>query len=358
MGLLVNKAVRGAVSQSKLATGYAVTSICFVLIACNVAAFIFLPKIIAPLAIILSNAVTIVLMLIAVRPINALIQEEFSRKAAELMENEKAQKELSDKVTSLESRNRELESRLDTFTQTAQVPSNVSLSFKLETMAYDKSGYIVKEEPLERFLRDPAYGIPERMGLLDKVTKWMDDITHPGQKKVLYIGKYYIKASIGLDFTKIKFAVDEGKLLLFGVTFTKLNDLAYDRDPDEVEHCWLLNEDPLGGITINDSGLYADFTQAYAAAREAEATKALEAEVEGLCAHYTEVFRNGLQARFPAVEFKDHIEDSTLTWYSLRDHIRDERIYPIASNMLLMADVLSGYIGAGDHGSAPALGNG
>lgn len=347
MGLFIQKAVKGALSKSQVATGYVVTSACFLLIACNVAVFVFLPRVIAPLAIILSNVVTVILMLVALRPINTLIQSEFKRKAHELMEKERAETELKEKVSTLERANRELESRLDTFMQTAQVPANVSLSFKVETMTYDKTGYIVKEEPLERFLEDPAYRLSEHRGLVEKLSKWMDDIAHPGQKKVLYIGKYYIKASIGLDFTKIKFALDGGVLRLFGVTFSKLNDLAFERDPDDVEHCWLLNEDSLGAVAINDSGLYRDFTEAYAAARETEAGETLAAEVESLCAHYTEVFRKGLESRFPGIEFTDHIEDSPLTWYSLKEHIRDERIYPIATNMLLMADVLSGYVAAG-----------
>ena len=346
MGLFIHRAVRSALDKHKVAGSYFVTAICIVLIACNVAAFLFFPKMVSALAIILSNVITVLLMLVAVQPINSLIQHEFTAKARELVEKEKAEEALEQKVLSLESRNRELESRIDTWAQTASVPPNLSFTFKVETMTFDKSGYIVKEEPLERFLNDPAYKLSDKKGLLDRFNKWMDNLAHPGGKKVLYIGKYYIKASIGLDFTKIKFSTDGGALTLFGVKFSKLNDLAIDRDPEEVEHCWLLNEDADGITTINQSGVYEEFTNVYSQLRGQEADTALAAEVDALCDHYTSVFRSNLAARFPGVEFCDHIEDSAATWYSLKEHIQDSRIYPIASNMFLMADVLGGYIDA------------
>lgn len=325
---------------------YAIASVCILLIAGNVAVFIFLPKVIAPLALILSNTITAILMLISAQALSSVIQHELTRRSAELAEKEAKERELEEKVQTLENRNRELESRLDTWKQAGADPANVSFTFKLETMTFDKSGYIVKEEPLERFISDPAYGLSDRKGLLERLNKWMDDLAHPGAKKVLYIGKYYAKASIGLDFSKIKFSADGGSLVLFGVKFSKLNDLAIDRDPDEVEHCWLLNEYADGITSINQSGVYEEFTEVYSRFREEEAHQAIAAEMDALCEHYTEVFRTNLAERFPGIEFCDHIEDSDATWYSLKEHIQDSRIYPIASNMFLMADVLNGYIEA------------
>lgn len=341
MSIFFSKASKAIIDKNKVATSYFVTGACFLLIAGNVAVFLFIPKIMLPLAVILSNAITIVLMLLAVRPINDLIQREFEKKALQLVEQQQQEQALKDRVQELENLNSELERRIDTWAQTASVPSNINLSFKVETMTYDKSGYIVKEEPLDRFLHDPAYKLADKTGFLDTVTKWVDSLSHPGEKKVLYIGKYYLKASIGIDFTRIKFSVNDGVLTLFGVRFTKLNDLAITRDEDEVNHCWLLNETPVD-ININPSELYREFTEVYSEYREKEAQEALEKEVELLCDRYTEVFRSNLIARFPGIEFCDHIESSPATWYSLKEHMQDERVFPIASNMLLMADVLSG----------------
>ena len=341
MGIFYSKAAKAIIDKNKVATSYFITGACFLLIACNVAVFLFIPKIMLPLAVILSNAVTIILMLLAVQPINNLIQREFAKKAAQLVEQQHEEQALKDRVVELEHLNSELERRMDTWAQTTRTPSHINLSFKLETMTYDKSGYIVKEEPLDRFLDDPAYKLADKTGFLDTLTKWVDSLSHPGEKKVLYIGKYYIKASIGIDFTRIKFAVNDGVLTFFGVRFTKLNDLAVTRDQDEVNHCWLLNETQ-EGISINPSEFYREFTEAYSRYREKEAQEALEKEVEMLCDRYTEVFRSNLVARFPGIEFCDHIESSPATWYSLKEHMQDGRVFPIASNMLLMADVLSG----------------
>ena len=173
MGIFFPKGIKAIADKNKVAMSYFVTCACFLLIACNVAVFLFIPKIMLPLAVILSNAITVLLMLLAVRPINALLQREFAKKAEQLQEEQKEEQALRDRVKELENRNNELERRMDTWAQTASVPSNVNLSFKLETMTYDKSGYIVKEEPLDRFLEDPSYKLADKKGILDKLTQWM-----------------------------------------------------------------------------------------------------------------------------------------------------------------------------------------
>ena len=53
------------------------------------------------------------------------------------------------------------------------------------------------------------------------------------------------------------------------------------------------------------------------------------------------MFRENLSQRFPAVAFCDSIDDSTASWFSLKEHLHDGRILGIASNMFLMADVMS-----------------
>jgi hypothetical protein len=344
MGLFLNKAIKAALDKKKLATSIAITVVCVVLILVNVSVFVFFPRIIAPLAVVLSNAITLILMLLAIRPINDLIQNAFEKKAHELVEKESEERQLRERLAMLEGRNRELESRIDTWSQTAGAPSDVQLTFKVETMTYDKTGYIVKEEPLERFLSDPAYKLPGKKDMIDRISTWVDDRLHPGQKKVLYIGKYYVKASIGIDMSKIKYAVgDGGALTLYGVRFTKLNDLAIKRDDNDVNRCLLINEDG-ENVAINQSELYTDFIEIYAAKRAKETDTALEGEVETLCRSCTEAFRNNLSARFPGITFCDSIEGTDATWYSLKENFSNERIRSIAANILLMADALGGYV--------------
>lgn len=344
MGLLFKKAIKSSLERGKVLASYLVAALCLLLIAANVAAFLLFPRIAAPIAIVLSNAVTVALMLVAFQPVNNLLQNAFAKKARELADNEAHERQLTERVITLENRNRELSSRIDTWSQTAANPANVNLTFKVETMTYDKSGYIVKEEPLDRFLSDPTYKLPDKKDMIDRIATWVSDLVRPGKKKVLYIGKYYVKASIGLDFTKIKYSVGEnGDLTLYGVRFTKLNDLAIKRDEGDVNHCWLLSEDG-ENVSINNSELYSDFRQVYAAARSQETDRALEGEVESLCRNYTDAFRTNLRARFPGIDFCDKIEDTDATWYSLKENIANERMRTIASNMFLMADALGGYV--------------
>lgn len=345
--MFIKKAVKSSLDKNQLTKSYIIAVVFIILVALNVGAFMFFPKTAAPIAIILSNVITVLLMLFAIQPLNTLIQNELSKKAASLEEQGRAQEELRSRLATLEMRNHELESRLDTWTQMAGTPANVNLSFKLETFVYDKTGYVVKEEPLERYLEDPRYKISDKKGLSDKLSRFVDNLTHPGGKKVLYIGKYYVKASIGLDFTKVKFSTDGGQLALAGVRFTKLNDLAIEKDPEDVNHCWLLNEDG-DEVTINQADVYRDFTGAYANMRSQEAKAALDEEVDALCKRYTDVFRANLAVRFPNITFCDQIEDSQATWYSLREHSRDAKVSQVAANMLLMADALSGYNEAAD----------
>ena len=344
MGLFLNKAIKAAVDKKTLAASFAITAVCAVLVVVNVAAFTLFPKIIAPLAVVLSNAITLILMLFAIRPINDLIQNAFEKKAHELVEKESEERQLRERLALLEGRNRELESRIDTWSQTAGAPSDVQLTFKLETMTYDKTGYIVKEEPLERFLSDPAYKLPDRKDMIDRIATWVDDRLHPGKKKVLYIGKYYVKASIGIDMAKIKYSVGEGgALTLYGVRFAKLNDLAIKREEGDVNRCWLITEDD-GNVAINQSELYTDFIEVYTRNRVRETDEALEGEVETLCRSCTEAFRNNLSARFPGLSFCDSIDGTDATWYSLKENFSNERIRTIATNILLMADALGGYV--------------
>ena len=137
---------------------YLATAGCLILIILNVGLFVFLPKSAAPLWVVISNVITVLIMLLAVKPIMTLQDKEIDEKALAKAREEEA---LRGKIASLESENRELASRLDTYSQSAGVPSSVNFTFKLETMTYDKSGYIVKEEPLEKFLEDPAYKLAD-----------------------------------------------------------------------------------------------------------------------------------------------------------------------------------------------------
>lgn len=338
MGLFKNDILSSA-GKGKQIKSYALVVVCAILVICNLAFFLSASKMAPWLAVLLSNAITIGLLLLAIRPINSLMQKEFSRQAHELVEKEKEELAMKQRITELEAQNRELESRLDTWSQTAGMPSNVILTSKVETMAFNKSGYIVKEEPLEGFKADPAYGLQEKKGFLEKFSKFMDDVANPGKKRVLYIGQYNASAVLGLDFGKICFAVKKDTLYLYGIDIAKL----HDQSSSKVNHCWLLSGDSEEELSLSLTGSYKEFLDIYKAERQKETTQAVEAEMEGLCRMYTDTFRRSLSQRFPGLAFVDSMDDPSLTWLPLGQHLRDERINRIATNMFLMATALNGY---------------
>ena len=341
MGLFIRKAVRSALDRSKVAAGYAMAAVCIVLIIINILGFMFFPRLAAPIAIVLSNVITLVLSLVAFRPLQGLIQKAFASQARELVDKEREQRLLEEKLSTLENENRELSSKLDTTNQVAGIPSVIQFTCKLETLRYAKTGYLVKEEPVDKFLEDPQYRLSDKKGIFNQFSKWMDTLTHRGPRKVLYIGKYYVNASVGIDFSKMKYALRDNTIVFSGARFTKLNDLQIVADEGDVNHCWLLNEPENGEMTINTSGLYKDFTEVYAAIRQRETAEALEQEVQQVCTHYTQVFRKALLERFQGrVAFYDEdLDQSTDSWISLQE-TRDSRVVSMANNMFRVANVI------------------
>lgn len=345
MGLIIRNVFKDAMGQANLMKSYLIVSFCAILIATNVACFIFLPKIIAPLAIILSNVVTVLITLIAFQPINTILKKAFDEKARELVEKEKQEEELKDKVSDLESRNAELLSRLDTWGQMAYAPARVNFSAKLETMTYEKEGYIVREEPVDEKL----FTIAEPQGLVDMYKVWRDENVHSGPKSVLYIGKQYAAKALGIDFSKVKYAFNEGKLLVSGANISILHDLSPVKGDSDIEHCWVLNNDPDKRdktkklVSINTAAHYSEIPATFSRMCKEQAGQEVDAEVDTLCRQYTQVFRKCLTDHYPGIEFCDSIEDTPFTWYALNECPSDKRVVPIASGMFLVANVLKDF---------------
>ena len=74
MGLIFKKKTRLGLDRKKVVASYFVLGVCILLMAVNVGGFIFFPRLMAPLAILISNAITLILAIIAFRPINALVE--------------------------------------------------------------------------------------------------------------------------------------------------------------------------------------------------------------------------------------------------------------------------------------------
>ena len=293
MGIFFKKKTRQGLDRKKVVASYTVLGICILLMAVNVGSFIFFPRLMAPLAILLSNAITLILA-------------------------------------------------LDTRAQTEGMPADIDFTFKLEQMEYAKKGYVVKEEPLEAFSSDDRF-----RNLIPDVSLWnkmLDALSmkDQGVRKVLYIKKYYYKVSIGIDFSKIKFSFADDKVFFSGVKFTRLHDISSELTPDgdDIDHCWILNSADKWS-EIKHSAYYDAFKEAYARMQEAETRDSLEAEVESLCQQYTLIFRRSIQSRFPQVSFVESIEDSDRSWYALREGGQYRMVRDIAANMLLLTNVIN-----------------
>ena len=341
---ILELAGKGSIIKSNI-----IVVFCAILIAGNVGAFIFLPHILAPLALVLSNVVTVILMVIAFQPISHIMQSILNKKEEEICERKKAEKDLADRIESLENENRELTSKLDTWGQMAAAPSSVTFASELITRIYEKKSYLVKEESLEELIADPNFKPADPASFKERFLKWRDDLSHSGEKTVLYIGKHYESKALGIDFSKVKYAVEGGRIALYGASITMLHNLAPAIDEGDIEHCWVLNNDQDKNdkkkkiISINTADHYSDIPELYSKQCQSHAKEEVDAEVKSLCEHYTKIFRDCLSQHFPGVVFVDSIEDSTTTWYALNENAQDKRIAPIASGMFLVSNILKSF---------------
>ena len=341
MGFFFKKRTRAALDRKKVVASYAVLCVCILLIAVNVASFIFFPRLMAPLAILLSNAITLVLAIIAFRPINALIENLLEKRQQELLAQQAREQELEKKVHQLETRNRELENRLDTRSQTEGMPADIDFTFKLEQMEFSKKGYVVKEEPLASLKGDERFKnlVPD----VSIFNKMLDALMmkDQGVRKILYIRKYYYKVSIGIDFSRIKYTFADDRILMAGVKFSRLHDISSELEPDadDIDHCWILNTLD-NWAEIKHSAYYDLFKEAYTRMQDAETRDSLDTEVESLCRQYTDIFRRSIQSRFPLADFVESIENDDRSWYALREGGRYQMVRDIASNMLMLTNVI------------------
>lgn len=341
-GLFFKKRIREVLDPRDVTVSTLAVALCALLIVVNVAFFALFPRLLAPMAVVLSNGVTVLLAFLAFRPASRLLQGMLEKRQEELLAKVEEERALRDQVAQLENRNRDLESKLDTRLQTDAAPGDVNFTFKLEQMEYAKKGYVVKEEELPSLLTDTRFKdlLPET-GPVGKLLAAVG-LKESGVRKILYLKKYYYKVSVGIDFSRIKFAFDGNDRILFsGVKFSLLHDITgeLERDLRDIDHCWVLNATDTRTEILRGAE-YDALKVAYARLQEEETKRSLEEEVGLLCRRYTEVFRRSLQDRFPQVDFVDGIEDSDKTWYALGEGGAWRTVREVASNMLMLTDVI------------------
>ena len=327
---------------------------CFLLVAVNVAFFLLFPRLVSGLAIVLSNAVTLVLTILAFKPINDWLQADLLERQQQLFAKLEKDRELERKVESLEQENRLLTDKLDTRSQTAALPMRLDYTFKVEQMEYAKQGYVVKEEEVDALDRD-KFAIPDRKFfetiLEDSLLK------EASIRKILYIHKFYYKVSLGIDFRKMMYSVDDGKVLFYGVRFEKLHDISSEMVPEggDIDRCEILKVS--GDKTeIRQDKEYESLKAQYRQVQAAEVKTGMEEEVDALCSQYTAALHESIRSRFgDRVDFVDSIEDyRDKNWYALKAST-DPAVQEIAANMLMLTTVMNKTQAIGEEAGARLL---
>ncbi len=323
---------------------------CMLLIIGNIAVFAYLSAatlIPSVLVVVASNLITILITFAIYKPINNIIEEEVQTRIndetsaqmkllAEKNELLQQKKHLEDVAIQREQQIKKLESELDTARQYKSISSNANTVLKLETMEYEKEGYIVKEE----FVRDTDLGrdIPK-----DSMLKLQ--FKDKGEQKILYIKKFHEKAIIGIDIAKIRFCRHNGLIYLEGVSVQNLHqEMTVRNDEGNYERCMILNVEDGDPISINTASKYDYFKHDYQIRQKDILDYDFNQEVRSICSSYTNVIQTNLYNKFPTVRFVDgRLEDAIgltdATIYQLNTS-NDLNILEVSSSIVLIANTI------------------
>ena len=313
---------------------------CLVLVGVNIAFFLLFPRLVSGVAIVLSNIITVILTFLAFKPINDWLQADLVERQQQLIAKLEKDRELERKVETLEQENRTLTDKLDTRVQTGTLPVQLDYTFKVEQMEYAKQGYVVKEEEVDALDRG-KFDIPDRKFfetiLEDSLLK------EASIRKILYIHKFYYKVSLGIDFRKMMYSIDNGRILFYGVRFEKLHDISSELQPEggDIDRVEILK---ISGdkTEIRQDKEYESFKAQYRQAQAAEVKTGMEEEVGALCDQYTAALHESIRTRFgDRVDFVDSIEDyRDKDWFALKGST-DAAVQEIAANMLMLTTVMN-----------------
>ena len=313
---------------------------CFLLIGANVCFFLFFPHLLSTVAIVLSNVITLILTFLAFKPLNSWLQDSLMERQQALIEKMEKDRELERKVEALEQENRSLSDKLDTRVQTGALPVHIDYTFKVEQMEYAKQGYVVKEEEVD-LLDRTQFDVPDRKFfetiLEDSLLK------EASIRKILYIHKFYYKVSLGIDFSKMMYALDGGRVLFYGVRFEMLHDITSEMDPEhgDIDRVDIVK---ISGdkTEIRQDKEYEPLKEQYRSARAQEVKTGMEEEVHALCSQYTAALQESIRSRFgDRVDFVDSIEEHRdKNWYALKGST-DPTVHEIAGTLLLLTTVMN-----------------
>lgn len=296
---------------------------CLFLFFANIALFLLVPGFLSPLAVVLSNCITLIIAFFAMKPLYNALKNE-----SQTLKEETAQKEFEalkkqEEIESLRKKINELEDQIDTIEQVGYMPGNVNLTSKWICMEDLKSGYIVKEL---------------------NINELPDDITQPaayqllriGQNynKVLYIHKYDNKVQIILDFQQIEYANDGDKLLLYGADIKQGDTvLSGDNNADSIERCLLLADRDGKVVAAKSIEMDADFKQfttSFTKKQQQELDYGIKVEISKLGECATQKLHSLIEEKFKGrVQFVQEKRES-LEWHYLST-AQDKRALMVGS---------------------------
>ncbi len=300
------------------------------------------------LVVILSNIISILITFAIYKPINRIIEEEVQERIndennaqmkllEEKNELEQQKKYLEDVAAQREQKIKALQSELDTVRSYKSLSADTNTVLKLETMEYEKEGYIVKEE----FVRDTEFGRD-----IKQDSKWNFMKDDKGEQKILYIKRFHEKAIIGIDIAKIRFCRHDGYIYLEGVKVENLHQEMTIRsgDGDGMERCMILNVDNGDIKGINNADKYNWFKQEYSIRQSDLLDFNFNQEVRSICASYTDVIKHNLSTKFPSVRFVDdkieHAIDLAGEPIYQLNASNDLNILEVSSSIVLIANTI------------------
>lgn len=305
-------------------------AVCAAALVMNVMMFSSLESASLWLAVPLSNMITSVLALLAAGPLYRLLQLYSDRK----MREKAGMQELREE-------NIRLKEELDTMAQSVHSESAVEYTGKLELIEFSKKGYVVKERDLDQMfdatgndVTDPQKGF---VGYLKSAARHLSHV----MRKILYIRKYYYKVSIGIDLSKIRYAVSGSEIYLYGVGFTRLHDLSgeMEHDGEDVDYCLILNVSDKK-LVVDGSPVYGELKSRFVYEQEKIRKDSLEMEVQKKCDHSTAVLRNSLIKTYPYLHFVDEVSGN-MDWKPFNDGLSDVRVRNIAGSLQYVTGIMS-----------------
>ena len=138
-------------------------------------------------------------------------------------------------------------------------------------------------------------------------------------------------------------ALEDGKVLFYGVRFQKLHDITSEMEPEhgDIDRVEILK---ISGdkTEIRQDKEYEPLKEQYRNVRAQEVKVGMEEEVTALCSQYTGALHESIKGRFgDRVDFVDSIEDyRDKNWYALKAS-EDATVQEIAANMLMLTTVMN-----------------